>query len=642
MKIGISVGGVDTAAEAAFVESLAAAAAALPEAERPELFLVAAGERADGFSPYRAAARLCRGICLVGGGAADADAPDLGGPCRYYESRRQVFGDLDFIFALDGAVWDEGPSAVWITDFSQHYLPELFTGDELARSRERSAAIAAGAKLAVFGAPSAKRDFERFYPLSRPRLEVLVPCVWPQEEWYRGDAEAAQRRYGLPERFVLCPGQFAVHKNHVRLFQAMGRLWQAGNDACLVCCGHTHDRRAPGYYEALTRFSRQAGWSDNIRILGPLPRQDEIQLMRRSLCVVQPSLQEGQGLVQQECLTLGKALVVSDLPVYRDGGYGVFFAKEDAGQLAAQLAALTAGALPGPDCGAETAAKLEAQRRGRAFAQAFCRIAREGCAAWRRPAAVFPAQPPAGQAAQEEGDYPVTLATTIGPRELENQAAAIASWQRQGFRIAALNPAEEIAALRPHFPGVDFVAVERHGGARWGKPYIYLDDVLAFLRRQPDRVCGIINSDTYLGREGFKDAVYREALDSFVFGARFDVKSMENTRQGKVYTGFDYFIFDKRRLPPYPPEEFCLGLPWWDYWIVLAPLAVGVPAKRVVTPCVFHPVHPVQWSGEAFNELAACVARYAPPSFAISEESLKFYGWYIYQVICEKSTDIIL
>jgi glycosyltransferase involved in cell wall biosynthesis len=51
-------------------------------------------------------------------------------------------------------------------------------------------------------------------------------------------------------------------------------------------------------------------------ILGVIPRIDQIQLMRRCLAVIQPSLFEGWSSVIEDARSLGKPVIASDFPVH--------------------------------------------------------------------------------------------------------------------------------------------------------------------------------------------------------------------------------------------------------------------------------------------------------------------------------------
>ncbi|WP_243370205.1 glycosyltransferase [Geotalea sp. SG265] len=197
---------------------------------------------------------------------------------------------------------------------------------------------------------------------------------------------------------------------------------------------------------------------------------------------------------------------------------------------------------------------------------------------------------------------PATIATSIAPVNIPLQQQAIASWQKLGFHVISVNSKEEIAIIGESFPGITFFEAHRDATAIIGKPLIYLDDVLKALDQCGADTCGIVNSDIHLAaNDGFLEFICRETTDSFIFGARVEVESLDNLN-GQVYPrGFDFFFLDRKLLQRYPSSTFCLGAPWWDYWAPFIPMAVGAPVKLLTTPVAFHLSHPIKWAEEIWT-----------------------------------------
>jgi hypothetical protein len=186
---------------------------------------------------------------------------------------------------------------------------------------------------------------------------------------------------------------------------------------------------------------------------------------------------------------------------------------------------------------------------------------------------------------------PTLLVTSIAPHNIENQQRAIESWLRLGFAVTSLNAPSEIEELKPFFGNVEFVAVQRDAQADCGKPLVYLNDVVAFLGSHGTPVCGLINSDIHL-RATPETVRYllEEAKNSMVLASRTDVKTLDDAT-GEVYKfGFDVFLFDRAILETLPSTEFCLGQPWWDYWLAscLIRLPRQFPLKFASLPITIH------------------------------------------------------
>ncbi|MCO6412060.1 MAG: sulfotransferase [Thiogranum sp.] len=193
----------------------------------------------------------------------------------------------------------------------------------------------------------------------------------------------------------------------------------------------------------------------------------------------------------------------------------------------------------------------------------------------------------------------IPIITSIAPRGLDKQKRAIRSWQELGFEVLSLNTQKEIDRLKEEFPGVNFIKATRDGSGITGKPHVYIDDMLAALRKTGRGTVGIVNSDIILrAQPGLTDYLNQEACGSFLYASRIDIDQPEDTA-GKVYhRGFDVFFFDRSVIEKIPATNFMLGMPWWDYWIPLAPLLSGVPVKRIDTPLGYHVWHATNYSDE--------------------------------------------
>lgn len=236
----------------------------------------------------------------------------------------------------------------------------------------------------------------------------------------------------------------------------------------------------------------------------------------------------------------------------------------------------------------------------------------------------------------------LVVATSIAPRNYDAQREALDTWHQAGFRILAVNPADEIEALRPRFPDVRFIAAGRDARRQFGKPFIYFDDLLAGLAETRARLGGIINSDIYLINHNLREFLLAQSGSQVVFGSRFDAASPD-AKEGKVYQlGFDFFFFYQDLLAGFPPESFCLGLPWWDFWAALLPLERQWPVKRLVTPVAAHVAHQAAWDQGTWLQLGGTLAGHFPPASPLSPETTLVYLHQCAQKINREARDVIL
>jgi glycosyltransferase involved in cell wall biosynthesis len=247
----------------------------------------------------------------------------------------------------------------------------------------------------------------------------------------------------------------------------------------------------------------------------------------------------------------------------------------------------------------------------------------------------------------------IPIATSIAPVNIDLQKAAIRSWQNLGFKVISINCAEEIALLRDDFTGVLFVEASRNAYAEIGRPLIYLGDILSALQQTVCQVCGILNSDIFLSADSdFVNFIAETVGAGLLFGSRIDIDSMENLDGEKFIYGFDFFFFNKAVLKALPESGFCIGVPWWDYWVPFVPLIRGIPCKELISPVAFHVNHETKWTGELFfdygKKFADKVSQFGQAkefttkiAADSSPEQLTLFSFDILEYILKKSDKVV-
>lgn len=195
---------------------------------------------------------------------------------------------------------------------------------------------------------------------------------------------------------------------------------------------------------------------------------------------------------------------------------------------------------------------------------------------------------------------PGILCTSLMPNNLVLQQKAVSSWRDAGFDVISVNCEEEISQLKCEFADVDFIKVNRDARKRHGKPLVYLDDVLAALKKTKAPITGIINSDIILRAPELSKKI-KESIESRCFlGNRIDVQKIDLVKGDRYSLGYDYFIFDPKLLDKLCSTEFCLGMPWWDYWLPIAGLNAGFSTIYINTNIAYHEFHNTNWANDTF------------------------------------------
>ena len=371
-----------------YIHNLIRALALLPETERPRTLLLSGWEnRADDHAEL---GDVCPPFVHHAYQRSTAARIKLGGIRRSFmlgrwprslESALEREG-VDIVFPAQKSLGRGFPIPFvgWIPDFQHKRLPEYFSTDEAAGRDAVYEKLIAEANHVIVSSLDARTDLMKWFPAPEDRVSAFPFATVGGEDWFEGDPASVATRYGLPDKFLMFPSQFWIHKNHKVLFEAVRILKQRGHpDIALLCTGFGRDFRFPEHYASLQSFIDEAGIRSNLHFPGLLPRHDQVQLLRRAVAIVQPSLFEGWSALVEDCRALGKRLFVSDIPIHREQQPpdATFFNPSSAEELADAIGAEWADAVPGPCPESETIARERGLENAKDYARRFIAIARK-------------------------------------------------------------------------------------------------------------------------------------------------------------------------------------------------------------------------------------------------------------------------
>jgi glycosyltransferase involved in cell wall biosynthesis len=381
-------GGVEWVGGAEYIRNLVLALEGLPEVRAGEVELnLLASRGGAGWAVQGLAKHVHRTYYvedeLGAPGVLQKIRARLGRRRRVYvpDLRYDQFFDrcaFDFVYPYLGGRGRSARSAAWIPDFQHKLLPQYFGPEEIASLDQLFTAVATQAPLVVLSSQDAAAHFAEHYPNASAERRVLPFRAVPDGAWYESDADAVRRKYHLPERFFLMCNQFWKHKNHLVVFDALRLLGERGARPVVVCTGPLHDYRNPQYSSEILQRIQLSDLSGQVRLLGLVPKLEQIQLMRQSLAVIQPSLFEGWSTVVEEVRCFGKIVLLSDIPVHREQAPpgARYFDPASASELAALLGAAWGSTAAGRNAEQEALARAAQGEHVETFARTFMSLAR--------------------------------------------------------------------------------------------------------------------------------------------------------------------------------------------------------------------------------------------------------------------------
>lgn len=310
----------------------------------------------------------------------------------FFELLRKVGADFVYPFTYDnsyninvhlplGAGFDQLDWAGWIPDFQHCAMPELFGKAEIRKRNQNINLLCREAKKLVFSSEQARRDFEHYVQnRGKANTYVLHFHTFPKAAWFENDPKEAIRRWHLPEKYLLVCNQFWKHKNHRLLFEALDILKSRGVEPRVVCTGRLEDFRDKDYADEILRFVHQRGLARQVWLLGMIPREEQVLLLRAAHAVVQPSGFEGWSTVVEDARMFGRPMVLSDIAVHKEQNppESLFFETGSADSLASKIEEMWKSSTQ--DAGDTAQLRERALDAAREYAREFLRIAgvREG------------------------------------------------------------------------------------------------------------------------------------------------------------------------------------------------------------------------------------------------------------------------
>lgn len=232
------------------------------------------------------------------------------------------------------------PVIGWIPDFQHVRLPEFFSEDEIAVRDKSFREMCQTCATIIVSSFDAQADLRKFDPVCAVKSEVLQFVAAPERVGVaQPSLEDLESRYGFSGDYFLLPNQFWKHKNHRVVIEALGLLKRQGKRVLVLATGSTVDYRHPEYFNSLMELVREHDVRESFFHLGLVPSSDLAGLMRYALAMINPSYFEGWSTTVEEAKSLGKRIILSDIPVHREQNprRASYFLPDDANTLAEVL-----------------------------------------------------------------------------------------------------------------------------------------------------------------------------------------------------------------------------------------------------------------------------------------------------------------
>jgi glycosyltransferase involved in cell wall biosynthesis len=223
----------------------------------------------------------------------------------------------------------------WIPDFQHVHLPEFFSTEECSHRELEYKVICERSDKIIVSSECARADLLSFVPQHAHKAELLRFVANPIPLADAATLPELQRLYGFEGPYFLLPNQFWAHKNHRVVISALQKLKKQNRTFQVLATGSSNDFRNPSFFPSLMQYAAECDVLDCFRILGQIPFDHLAGLMQHATAFINPSRFEGWSTSVEEAKSMGKQIVLSDIPVHREQApeRGLFFPPQDTDEL---------------------------------------------------------------------------------------------------------------------------------------------------------------------------------------------------------------------------------------------------------------------------------------------------------------------
>ena len=264
----------------------------------------------------------------------------------------------------------------WIPDFQHLHLPQMFSNNELIERNLNFREIILRSDRMIVSSNDALKDCISFEPLSEGKVRLLHFVSQVEDDVYVDDPEFKKsvfEKYNISGKYFYLPNQFWRHKNHTVVIKAISILKNEGIDVRVLCSGNFKALENNDYINTLQQLIKELHVETYVNFLGMISYSEVQLLMRNSVSVINPSFFEGWSSSVEECKSMGKNMIVSELPVHKEQNppETLYFNPDDEKDLAEKMKLKLGLYNGGPDYDLESLAKEKLRERTLGFAQSY-------------------------------------------------------------------------------------------------------------------------------------------------------------------------------------------------------------------------------------------------------------------------------
>ena len=206
----------------------------------------------------------------------------------------------------------------WIPDFQHIRLSEMFRKKDIKKRNKPTIRLIKKSDGIVLSSYDSLKDFKELTKDNSNKAFVLQfvsqPGIYVENN--EEEINKIREKYKIEDDFFFIPNQFWKHKNHLVVFKALKLLKDRGINITLVCTGLLDDFRNKEHGSIIKQYITEN--QINVFLLGLIDYHEVVLFLKYSIAVINPSFFEGWSSSVEECKSLGKNMILSNIEVHRE------------------------------------------------------------------------------------------------------------------------------------------------------------------------------------------------------------------------------------------------------------------------------------------------------------------------------------
>jgi len=232
----------------------------------------------------------------------------------------KIPGEIEFLYPVSDFICTKNVKKFyyWIPDFQEHYLPNFFSAGEINDRVNTQLIIQKTNVPVVFSSYSAQNDYNKFYHPNNNKKAVLNFVSILDDKYLQVPKLPLFNKYSITRPYFIIPNQFWKHKNQEVVLKAAKLLANQNSEFQLIFTGKEFDHRHPNHVSELREYIKDNGLDERIQFLGFIDRDEQLQLMKNSVAIIQPSLFEGWSTVVEDTKAINHFIILSNIDLHKE------------------------------------------------------------------------------------------------------------------------------------------------------------------------------------------------------------------------------------------------------------------------------------------------------------------------------------